>query len=170
MLYIATMKVSEHRKNYSKKIGDTAESIFKSLMESKGCSVSESSKEQNKFDNIDYFVTIDNKTFSFDVKTKHSDSIWMEIKNIAGYEGSLYGKQTHFAFYYHNLNILATVKRTDLIQYVEDNTIKQFYKASKGIQVPYHYCYRRKGRKDVLVKTKRELLQLTVPSYKEYIL
>ena len=164
------MIVTENRKKYSKEIGDTAESIFKNLMESKGCIVSESLKEQNKFDNIDYFVTIGDKTFSFDVKTKHSESVWMEIKNIAGFKGSIYGKQTHFALYYHNLNILATVKRTDMLQYVKDNVIREIYIAKKGILVPYHYCYRREGRKDLLMKTKREFLQLTVPSYKEYIL
>jgi uncharacterized membrane protein (UPF0182 family) len=164
------MELSKERIEYSQRYGNNAESIFRKFIESRGHQVIDTSEYENKIDKKDFYVDISGKLFSFDVKTKHSDSIWLEIKNIHKYPGSLYGKQTHFAYYYHNLNILAIVKRTDMVEYVKENTIKEFYKASKGIHVPYHYLYNRKGRKDILVKTKREFLSLSVPSYREYTL
>ena len=164
------MKLSKERVEYSQRYGNNAETVFRNFVKSKGYRVVSTSEKENKIEKKDYYVDVDGKMFSFDVKTKHSDSIWLEIKNIHKFPGSLYGKQTHFAYYYHNLNILAIVKRTDMVEYVKENTIKQFYQASKGIDVPYHYLYTRKGRKDVLVKTKRDFLKLSVPSYREYIL
>ena len=164
------MELSKTRIEYSQRYGKNAESVFKEFMQSKGYQVKDTSEHENKIEKKDFYVDIDGKMFSFDVKTKHSASIWLEIKNIHKFPGSLYGKQTHFAYYSHNLNILDIVKRTDMVEYVKENTIKEFYKASKGIHVPYHYLYNRKGRKDILVKTKREFLSLSVPSYREYTL
>lgn len=154
----------------SKSIGGDAESIFKLLMESKGCIVEESSKEENKYHHIDFYVYYQNKTFTFDVKRKHPDSVWIELSNVNGKKGSLYGRQTHIALYYPSINTIATVKRKDLEDFVKENVIDTFYNASNGMDVPYHYKYTRQGNKDVLMKTKREFLMLSVPSYKEYTL
>lgn len=167
MTYISKNQNSDRMK-ISKSIGGDAESIFKSLMESKGCYVRDSSYNDNVHNHIDYYVYYKDKTFTFDVKRKHPDSVWIELSNVNGDKGSLYGLQTHVALYYPSINIIATVKRKDLEQFVIDNVIDEFYIASNGRQVPYHYKYTRDGNKDVLMKTKREYLMLSIPSYKEY--
>lgn len=162
------MEITNKRRKISNNLGNTGESIFKVFMENKGCRVIKSTRTEDIKDHIDYFVEVNGSTFSFDVKNQNSNSVWLEIKNVNGRTGSLHGKQTHFAFYFHNINKLAIVKRLDLVKYVEENQIGEYYRAPKGIYVPYHYFYERNGRKDKLIKTNTTMLKESVKSYREY--
>ncbi len=102
-----------------------------------------------ELDHIDYECRV---KFNVDVKSvKDSETIWIELKNVGGYEGWLYGKSTHFAFERENYYIL--VKKEDLIELVERLTEKTMVDSPKDCLYKL-YSRTKFGRKDLLTKIK----------------
>lgn len=97
-----------------------------------------STKEQDLFDHIDFFVD----DISYDVKSLKKISynhkavdptiIWIEFKNVRGKLGWLYGKAERIAFELEKEFIF--VEREDLRKRAESLTIKKFTKFPE----PYH--------------------------------
>ena len=150
-----------------KKEGDAGESAFVRFLQSKGMIVKASTKDQNKIDKIDYFGYYHGNVYSFDVKVKDQDHVWLEIKGNYGFLGSVYGKSSHFAIIYRDIDMVAVMKTADLRDFIKKNVVKQFTD-KKGLEVPYHMLYQRKGRKDITTKTSRKHLSEQIPSYQEF--
>jgi hypothetical protein len=99
-------------------------------------------------------LTIDNK-ITVDVKglkkIKRSDTHptefyhWVEIKNVKGEHGWVYGEADYFAFETHKYWVI--VSRKDLQLFIEQN-VKKVWVTSQDKAL---YClYKRQGRKDVI--------------------
>lgn len=82
-------------------------------------------------------------------KVKRSDASvnenfhWVEIKNVHGNNGWLYGDADFFAFELHNFWII--VSKEDLQDRIAKKTVKTYYD-----QPTVYGLYQRKGRKDVM--------------------
>jgi hypothetical protein len=138
--------------------GDTVEKYFEKICEKNNIKTVEATKYQNIYEHIDYFMTIEDKIYSVDVKDerkKHrydSDTaekvIWLEIKNVNGNVGWLYGKADLIAF--KHIDDFILVKRVDLIILLEEKRLKWDdgrYKKGRD----FYYTHTRDGRKDELV-------------------
>jgi len=77
--------------------GAEAEIAFKKAMDSFfGSNIEYTDEDNGQFDHIDFRCSLG---MTVDVKSiKDPETIWIEIKNIKGYDGWLYGDCTHFAF------------------------------------------------------------------------
>jgi len=91
--------------------------------------------------------------FKFDVKglkkkNRNDETVderihWIEIKNVLGEKGSLYGDADYFVFELHDYWII--VDKLKLQEYIAINTIKKY------TRIPMlNRLYKRDGRKDVL--------------------
>jgi len=135
---------SNHRRDYSQAIGLKAEELFKNIMESRGHSVIESSKDENVYKHIDFWVN--NK--SVDVKSKrHLGCIWLELKNVNGYAGWLESEVEYIAFDVVELESFCIFHRISLLEFVLNNV-----KERANDKTEFMKFYTRANRKDVLVK------------------
>jgi hypothetical protein len=161
------MRSSDFKNSF--KEGDQGENVFRSIALSKGFEFSKSTFNQDCHDHIDCFLEKNGKIASFDVKaskrisrsntSKTDDSVWIEIYNVQGKHGWLYGKQDCIAFEFSNNFIV--VNRQQLADHV--STIIDFklpYVRSAG--EAYYRCYQRKGRQDCITRiSKSELLKIS---------
>lgn len=74
---------------------------------------------------------------------KNQNFHWIELRNVAGNKGWLYGKADFFAFELEDYWVM--VRKEALINLVETKTIKEH----RDRPTPYH-LYGRKGRQDLL--------------------
>jgi hypothetical protein len=139
--------VSKHRYKYCFDIGNIAETKFKELVESFGLECTASTKQENMHQKIDFFV----KGKGIDVKgNKHLDNIWLEIVNVKGNNGWLYGKSDYIAIEIIELNAFCIFPRYELAEYT--NQFKQITTDKND----YYKLYTRQGRNDVIIKVKYE--------------
>ena len=68
---------------------------------------------------------------------------WVEIKNVNGKDGWLYGDADFISFELQEYWVI--VSRSDLVEFIHNNTIKT-YKSSPMLR----HLYKRKNRKDIL--------------------
>lgn len=81
-------------------------------------------------------------------KQQKDESIhWIEIKNVQGRKGWLYGEADYFAFETNHYMIL--VSKTKLQEFVEKFDIENPQEKTKNPE--FYVPYTRKGRKDVIV-------------------
>jgi hypothetical protein len=154
------MKNSNSRNRFDKKdsleIGEHAEHIFILLAVKLGWKISASSGRENIDDHWDYLIEKEDKHYKVEVKSAkridRNDSnaqvnyTWVEIQNVRGKVGWLFGKADFIAFkkestfiFVKRLDLLALVnKKVDLVAKVHDPK-DALYK-----------IYRREGRKDKL--------------------
>ena len=139
------------------KVGAEKEQEFADLLVLKhGGVVTHSDRNTDIKDHIDLFWEIDGKKFSFDVKglkkNSRSDKVtdnnihWIEIANVRGNAGWLYGKADYIVFETDTEWLL--VKRRRLIEMINSKVIDTKISNTKEL---YTY-YRRAGRKDIIVK------------------
>jgi hypothetical protein len=137
--------ISKDRYNYSISVGNKAENKFKDLMISRGNTCIESTREQNIYNHIDFFVN----DIPVDVKgARHLETIWLEKKNVHGNKGWLEGDSKYIVFDVEELNSFCIYKTKDLLDYISN--IKDVAESKKD----YLKLYTRQGRKDILVKVK----------------
>lgn len=135
--------------------GEKAENIFEELAKKRGLKIKKSSFRQ-QLSHIDFLITNkENKTFFIDVKarkrvSRYTDSftdelIWIELKNVQGNEGWLYGCADFIAF--ERENDFVIVPRKNLILICDKLiTSKIVEKSTEAL-----YCrFSRKTRKDEL--------------------
>lgn len=118
--------------------------------------------KEDRNDHIDFFWKANEATeeIGFDVKglrknkrtdTEYDDSItWIELMNVQGNEGSVYGKAKYLAFV-TNTSVVY-VPRQKLVEFITDKIKGKNLVNScpKDCYIPYN----RKGRYDIIVKAK----------------
>ena len=154
------MQSTNSRNRFDKKdsleIGEHAEHVFILLAVKLGWKISASSKDENIDDHWDYLIEKEDTNFKVEVKSakridRHDSKaqvnyIWVELQNVRGKVGWLFGKADLIAFekesnfiFVKRLDLLALVnKKVDLVAKVRDPK-DALYK-----------IYRRDGRKDKL--------------------
>lgn len=149
------------------KEGNHAESSFEESMQKLGFIVKKSSKKQDMYDHIDYYITSpDGNESSVDVKAKKrsarnanfTDDIWVEITNVRGNSGWLYGKQDLIAFDTGEHFVMVT--RDTLRGYIEQVIDFDLPYVTSPINA-HHRLYQRTGRQDeITIIKKQELTHL----------
>lgn len=141
------------------------QSFAQKLVSTHGGIIHHSSKHEDINDHIDLIWTINDKQYTFDVKgvkknnridTNYNDSIhWIELQNVNGKKGWLYGKAQYIVFE-TNINWII-VKRLKLIDFIDSKITDRTITNTKEL----YTLYRRTGRKDVITKIPTsDLLQI----------
>ena len=144
------MNITSQRRDYCEKEGREAELKFKSVVENRGNIVRGSSRSENIYDHIDFWVN----DVSVDVKgLKNYESIWLELKNVHGNKGWLDSKVDYISFDILELSSFCIFKRYDLLNFVLTNVHE--YTSSSDEYMKF-YTRERWGRKDVIVKVSFE--------------
>lgn len=128
------------------------------LIEKNGGSYVHASSRDDMWNHIDLFYTKDDKTYSFDVKSMKKsnrkdatpdDQIhWVELQNVRGNPGWIYGKADFIAF--ELINSWLIVNRKIIIEWIDKKVIDKTISKSKD----FYTWYQRWGRNDILVKVK----------------
>lgn len=153
----------------SYKYGRDAETRFKELAKKQGWSIRKSTESEDIYDHIDLFMA---KPMSVDVKStkkifteKDDNYHWVEILNVKGKLGWLYGKSDMIAF--ETIKYWIFVPRMNLVKFIEKNISKEFVTDKKDA---LHKLYRRKGRKDAVTLIKSmELMMLSESVWEKFI-
>lgn len=134
--------------------GKKAEEEFFELAKERGFKIERSSKKENINDHIDFFLTFQGVKESFDIKARkkinrsdidYCDKIlWIELKNVRGNNGWLYGCADKIVFERSDDFIL--VNRLDLVNFVKKNVDFSRILCKKE----KNKIYSRKGREDQL--------------------
>ena len=74
------------------------------------------------------------------------EQIWVELKNVRGDKGWLYGEATHICFDVPLVNKMVMVEREELAAYIAENCQKVFVKKDEA----YLKLYTRQGRADII--------------------
>ena len=117
-------------------------------------------EKEDKFHHIDFWwdspkgrkVAIDAKGIKKDKQSdkKYNDKIhWIEMKNVNGNPGWIYGKADYIAF--RTFKNIIFVKRTKLVTYAEEKT-KGFDICIGNRPEAFYMPYRRKDRLDIIFK------------------
>ena len=141
------------KKSY--KEGKETEVLFRKLAEVRGYEVFPSPPHININNHIDYYLYKNGKTISVDIKSgkkinrsnlyAQEEWVWIELKNVKGQRGWLYGDAIYIAFEIEEGFFI--VKRKQLENLVE-NLIENTY-VSKAEDAKYKK-YTRVGREDIL--------------------
>ena len=135
----------------------------KLLVEQCGGEIKHSTRSEDINHHVDLIWTVEGKDVYFDVKglrkanrsdTNYDDSIhWVEIQNVKGKEGWLYGRAHYIAFELNDEWLI--VKRVDILKLIDEKVLDKTIKTSKEL---YTY-YQRKGREDIIIKALSEDLK-----------
>ena len=135
----------------------------------------QSSEKSNIDEHIDRILEIEPKKWTFDVKAQKkmnrndknvmSDKTWVELVNVKGNTGWLYGEETHIAFEVEDGYLL--VKRRDLAELVEKNCKDDTIYHKKPSE-DYKY-YQRPGDKDKIISMPMvDIEEITEVKIKEF--
>tara|TARA_R110000822_G_scaffold145919_13_gene284877 strand:- start:746 stop:1210 length:465 start_codon:yes stop_codon:yes gene_type:complete len=137
--------VSKDRQEYSRKVGLETETLFKNVMESRGNTVTKSSRIDDIYKHIDFYVN----DFSVDVKgSRHLDCIWLETVNVQGNDGWLKGKADFIVFDVIELKSFCVFNRKELLSFT--NTINEITDSKYDFLKLYSRT--KWDRKDQLIK------------------
>lgn len=135
------------RENQSLSIGKKAEDLFKSVCQKAGYTVIPSSEKENMYDHVDFLVNTDRGYFSVDVKGNcNTDCIWVELRNVQGKAGWLYGGADYIAFNITDCDAFAVVGREEL----EARCMEIIKPRFVGYDDAKYNLYTRIGRYDVI--------------------
>jgi len=142
--------LGKERIMYSERIGKEAVSLFMSACQAFGYKLVKTSDHTDIYDHIDYLITRpDGSKTSVDIKGGNKiDEIWVEFKNVCGYDGWVLGKAELIAFDMPEKEGFYIVKRKDLFSLSRSIVEKVFVQKNQA----YRKLYRRKGRKDIITK------------------
>lgn len=154
------MQSSNSKNRFDKKdsleLGKKAEGLFILIAVKHGWKISASTREQNIEEHWDYLIEKENQEFKVEVKAekriqrKDDDSqahfTWVELRNVRGKVGWLFGKADLIAF--ENEKTFFFVKRLDLLALVNQkvNLVAKVKSAKDAL----YKIYTREGRKDKL--------------------
>jgi len=143
-------------KKDSLELGDNAERLFIILAVKQGWKISASSKDENIDEHWDYLIEKENELFKVEVKSQkrinrgdkdeQTQFTWVELRNVRGKVGWLFGKADLIAFEKEKSFIL--VKRLELLALVNKkvNLVAKVREAKDAL----YKIYTRIGRKDKL--------------------
>jgi hypothetical protein len=154
------MHSTNSRNRFDKKdsleLGEKAEGIFVDMARQAGWQVSLSSKDENIDEHWDFHLSKDAGNFKVEVKSakrirrndsnSNPDYIWVELRNVRGEVGWLFGKADLIAF--ENESSFIFVKRLDLLAVVNKkvNLVAKVHDPKDAL----YKIYTRNGRKDKL--------------------
>ena len=105
-----------------------------------------SSKEEDMYMHVDFW----HDDQGVDVKGNNvPDEIWLEMKNVRGDRGWLFGEATTIAFDMPELTGFVVVDREELAKYCRDNVD---FSCLVAKDEAYKRCYQRRDRKDLITK------------------
>jgi hypothetical protein len=143
-------------KKDSLELGEHAENLFIVLAVRLGWKVSASSSEENINEHWDYLIEKEEAAFKVEVKSKkriqrsedksQNDFIWVEIRNVRGETGWLFGQADLIAFEKEKTFLI--VKKPDLLKTV--NKKVDLVAKVKNPKDAIYKIYKREGRKDKL--------------------
>lgn len=144
--------VSQKRRAYSGSTGRVAEVRFVRAAEELGLDVKKSSHTEDIHEHVDYWLAHNNMgRWGVDVKGNNlPDEIWVELKNVQGNAGWLYGGAKIIAFDMPEEGGFSIVDRAELMHYTEDELKDAVMVANK--RDAYKQKYRRKDRQDLITK------------------
>lgn len=138
----------------SLELGEHAENLFIVLAVRSGWKVSASSKDENIDDHWDYLIEKTGEVFKVEVKSQkrirrgdkseQTDFTWVELRNVRGKVGWLFGKADLIAF--EKESSFLFVKRLDLLAVV-NKKVNLVAKVRTPADAVYK-IYIREGRKD----------------------
>ncbi|MBE0681304.1 MAG: hypothetical protein IH589_05275 [Anaerolineales bacterium] len=154
------MQSSNTKNRFDKKdsleLGEKAEGLFILIAVKHGWKISASTREQNIDEHWDYLIEKDDQQFKVEVKAekriqrKDDDSqahfTWVELRNVRGKVGWLFGKADLIAF--EKEKTFFFVKRLDLLALV--NRKVNLVAKVKSAKDALYKIYTREGRKDKL--------------------
>lgn len=150
--------ISNKRKAYSVSTGNTAELRFVRAAANMGLEVVKSSKYDDINKHVDYWLAYDSRgPWGVDVKGNNlPDEVWVEIMNVKGNPGWLYGESTIIAFDMPEEGGFSVVDREDLKNFCEENVedVVVFNKSQSELKK-----YRRKDRLDLITKLNLVILK-----------
>lgn len=156
------------RDGQSSREGHEAEDRFEDYASKKGYIVEKASTKQNKYDHIDFFLEGKTGKVSVDLKARkrvsrndkkfNDDWIWIEIKNVQGREGWLYGKADFIVFETQDSFIL--VPRKKLIELANEKVRFDLFIVDRAYQAKYRIYQRPKRRDQITQVEKKEILKL----------
>lgn len=105
-----------------------------------------SSKEEDMYMHVDFW----HDDQGVDVKGNNlPDEIWVEMKNVRGDNGWLFGEAKTIAFDMPELTGFVVVDREELAMYCRDNVD---FSCLVSKDAAYKRCYQRRDRKDLITK------------------
>jgi hypothetical protein len=154
------MQAANSRNRFDKKdsleLGNKAENIFILIAVKQGWRISASSNRENIDEHWDFLIEKDEQNFKVEVKSgkriqrNDSDSqnnfTWVELRNVRGRVGWLFGKADLIAFEKEKTFIF--VKRLDLLAVVNQKV--NLVAKAKSAKDALYKIYTREGRKDKL--------------------
>lgn len=143
-------------KKDSLELGEQAENLFIVLAVRMGWKVSASTKDENIHDHWDYLIENETSPFKVEVKSKkriqrsedksQNDFIWVELRNVRGETGWLFGKADLIAFEKEKSFLI--VQKQDLLKVVNQKV--NLVAKVKTPKDALYKIYKREGRKDKL--------------------
>lgn len=141
--------ITQARREHSESLGIQAEAKFVAACNARGYACHKSSKAENTKRHIDFYVTRSKDTVTVDVKGNNTpEMIWIELKNIYGHDGWLYGDADYIAFDMNTLGYFAMMRRYELVELCDRSVVHELV----GKIHAYHKLYTRAGRKDVITR------------------
>jgi hypothetical protein len=131
--------------------GNKAEARFKELAEKNGWTWRDATDAEDMHQHIDCYIEMDGAEFAVDVKamgTPHKYSmgkVWVELRNVQGKAGWVYGDANFIAFERENGFLL--VDRDKLREWLEENVEKEYVNDRRKALMK---VYTRNGRKDMV--------------------
>lgn len=136
----------------------TSDIIFKEIASINNIIYTKSSIDTDIYDHIDYYCKFDDKTFTIDIKSAKKflnndydytklleDWVWVELKNVNGYNGWLFGKANYIVLVF--LSELWFINRHKLVTFIKNN-VNMKYVTNKNDAM--YNLYKRLRRNDLL--------------------
>jgi hypothetical protein len=141
----------------SAKLGSDAEIAFEKFMSGRGWKLTHANRKQDMFEHWDYLIEKEGHSLKVEVKSAKKfgrgdaevqyEEIWVELQNVRGNLGWLFGKADYVAFQLEDK--FALIQRSKLEEVTLDKLIdKQVTSAAAAL---YHK-YTRRGRNDLVTR------------------
>lgn len=126
-----------------------SEERFVLVCKSLGYQCIPSNNEDNMKNHIDFIVNRNGEYIGVDVKgINTAECIWVELRNVHGKPGWLYGGADYIAFDMNDMKGFAVVRRDELAEQVSHVTKCEFVSKHEA----RHKLYTREGRYDVITQ------------------
>ncbi len=154
------MPTTNSRNRFDKKdsleLGNKAEDVFMQMAKAHGWKISASTKEQNIDEHWDFLIEQDDRAYKVEVKSEkriqrddknaQAEFIWVELRNVRGEVGWLFGAADLIAF--EKGNAFVFIQRLDLLNVVNQKV--DLVAKVKSAKEALYKIYTRDGRKDKL--------------------
>lgn len=156
---MVSKQLKKHIDEYRKLYGKDEYLVMEITKDTFGGSVEKSTEDEDKYMHVDFWwdtprgyrIGIDVKGIKKNDKGLEDDTFtWLELKNVLGYPGWLYGECEFVAF--KTFTKIIYVRRTVLCKYAEEKVLGKelVFDRPKDYYIPYQ---RKKwGRKDISIK------------------